>query len=326
MKNKKKLMMMMGVLVSVITLIFCSLNPLTGHTQDFPAKPVTLVLPYGAGGSHDLVARILSSVAMDYLGQPIIIQAKPGAGGVIASDFVANSPPDGYTLLFGATQPNSTIPAVEGRSKGPDDLLAVCRINYSPFAVGVQFDAPYKNLKELIEWCKANPGKMKYGNLGPWSAGDIFWKEMNKDFGITVRNIPYPGGAPAMMALLGGHVDSIVSLSSVFLPYMVEKKMRVLVALDDKRINVLPEVPTAKELGIQSVHIMWRGILAPQKTPRPIIDKLATAFMKMCQDKTVITMIDKLGDTVEYLGPDEFTRVWKGEYEHHKEMGKMFKK
>ena len=147
---------------------FCAAGVMAAEKgKEFPTKPVTLIIPVGAGGSHDLTARAVTSVAINYLGQPIIIQLKPGGGGAIGSEQVAKAAPDGYTLLFGGMGWSSTLPAVEGRSKGPDDLMAVCRINYSPTILVARADAPFKTLKEMIDYAKANPEKLIFANTGP---------------------------------------------------------------------------------------------------------------------------------------------------------------
>jgi tripartite-type tricarboxylate transporter receptor subunit TctC len=294
--------------------------------QEFPTKPVTLIVPLGAGGSNDLTARALVSVGADYLGQPVIVQVRAGGGGAIGSDLVAKAAPDGYTLLFGGPGPNTTLPAVEGRSKGPDDLMAVCRINYSPDIISARPDAPFKTFKEMLEWAKANPGKLIYGNTGPWGAGDLPWKLIMKQTGITSRVVPYDGGGPALTALLGGHIDAMIGLTAHSLPHIKAGKIRVLAVLDDRRDPDLPDVPTCKEQGVNVTYLLWRGVLAPNGTPRPIIDKLAAAFKKMTEDKSVIAMIKQFGDEIHYLGPDEFSKVWREEYETHKEIGKQFKK
>ena len=294
--------------------------------QDYPTKPVILVIPMGAGGSHDLTARAVTSVAADYLGQPIIIQLKPGGGGAIGTEFVAKAPPDGYTLLFGGPGWATTLPAIEGRSKGPDSFEAVCRINYSPTTIVARADAPYKTFKEMIEWAKANPGKLVFASTGPWGQADLPWKLIVRLTGIVTKTVPYDGGGPAMLALLGGHADVNGGLSATLLPQIKGGKIRALAVLDNKRDSTLPDVPTAKEEGVNVVNLMWRGVAAPKGTPRPIVDKLAAAFKKMTEDKTVLSMIKQFGDEIYYLGPDEFSKVWHDEYEAHKELGKAFKK
>ena len=294
--------------------------------QDFPTKPITLINPMGAGGSHDLTMRAVTSVANDYLGQPMVVQIKSGGGGAIGSEFVAKSAPDGYTLAICGPGWNTTLPAIEGRSKGPDDLQAVCRINYSANNFVARADAPFNNLKEMIAWAKANPGQLKFGHSGLWGAADVPWKELMKKAGFTSKVIPYDGGGPCMVALLGGHIDVTANFAAQALPQIKAGKMKMIAVLDDKRNPAYPDFPTAKEQGIDVVYLMWRGILAPKATPRPVIDKLADAFKKMTADKAVVAMIKSFGDVPNFLGPDEFGKVWRAEYELHKEMGKLYKK
>jgi len=296
------------------------------QAQEFPTKPVTLVIPFGAGGSHDLTARAVTSVAADYLGQPMLVSLKPGGGGAIASDFVTKAAPDGYTLLFGGSGPNTTLPAIEGRSKGPDDFLAICRVNYSPALIVARGDAPYKTFKEMLAWAKSNPGKLIFGNTGPWGAGDLSWKMIVKETGIDAKNVPYDGGGPALMAVLGGHVDVSGLFTAQTLPHIQSGKLKALAVTDTVRDPALKEIPTCREEGVNVVYLMWRGALAPKGTPRPIIEKLAGAFKKMTDDKSVVPMIKRFGDEINFLGPDEFTKVWREEYEIQKELAKIFKK
>ena len=315
-----------GVLAYFILITITLLGPQFVEAQEFPAKPVMLVIPFGAGGSHDLTARAVTSVAADYLGQPMLVQLKPGGGGAIASDFVSKAAPDGYTLLFGGSGPNTTLPAIEGRSKGPDDFVAVCRVNYSPAVIIARADAPYKTFKEMVAWAKSNPGKLIFGNTGPWGAGDLSWKRIIKETGIETKNVPYDGGGPALMAILGGHVDVSGLFSAQTLPHIQAGKLRVLAVTDTERDPSLKDIPTCKEQGVNVVYLMWRGVLAPKGTPRGAIDKLAAAFKKMTEDKSVVPMIKRFGDEINFLGPDEFAKVWREEYETQKELGKIFKK
>lgn len=314
------------VLAYFIVLTITLLGSQFVQAQEYPTKPVVLVIPFGAGGSHDLTARAVTSVAADYLGQPMLVQLKPGGGGAIASDFVSKAAPDGYTLLFGGSGPNTTLPAIEGRSKGPDDFVAVCRVNYSPAIIVARTDAPYKTFKEMVAWAKSNPGKLVFGNTGPWGAGDLSWKMIIKEAGIETKNVPHDGGGPALMAILGGHVDVSGLFSAQTLPHIQAGKLRVLAVTDTERDPSLKDIPTCKEQGVNVVYLMWRGVLAPKGTPRGIIDRLAAAFKKMTEDKSVVPMIKRLGDEINFLGPDEFTKVWREEYETQKELGKIFKK
>ena len=313
-------------LVCLIVLIVSVIGPQIVQAQEYPGKPVTLVIPFGAGGSHDLTARAVTSVAADYLGQPMLVQPKPGGGGAIASEFVAKAVPDGYTLLFGGSGPNSTLPAIEGRSKGPDDFVAVCRVNYSPAVIIARADAPYKTFKEMLTWAKANPGKLVFGNTGPWGAGDLSWKMIIKETGIDTKNVPHDGGGPALVALLGGHVDVSGLFSAQTLPHIQAGKLRPLAVTDIRRDPAMKNIPTCKEEGVNIFYVMWRGALAPKGTPRVVVERLAAAFKKMGEDKSVVPMINKLGDEINYLGPDEFAKFWREEYETQKDLGKTFKK
>ncbi len=300
-------------------------HPASG-AEDFPVKPITLVIPFGAGGSHDLTARALSSVAPQYLGQPLIVQLRPGGAGAIGSDQVAKAKPDGYTLLFGAPGPNSTLPAVEGRSVGPDGPTAVAKINDSPGLLMTRPDRPYKTLKELVEWAKANPGKLTHATTGPWGASDVPMKQLMKDTGISVQLVPYDGGGPAMLATLGGHVDTSFLLTAQSLPHIRAGKLRPLAVIGTKRHPDLPDVPTAREQGFNVVYTIWRTVLAPKDTPRPIVEKLAGAFKQMTEDKSFQALVKQLGDETGYLGSDDFLKEWRAEFEAHRELGKLYKK
>ena len=144
--------------------------------------------------------------------------------------------------------------------------------------------------------------------------------------GITSRVVPHDGGGPALIAILGGHIDMTGGFAAQSMAHIKAGKLRVLAVLDYKREPDLPDVPTAREEGVDVVYLMWRGILAPKGTPRPIIDKLAAAFKKMTEDSSVIGMLKRFGDEVQFLGPDEFGKLWREEYEAQKEVAKIYKK
>jgi len=294
--------------------------------QEFPTKPITLIVPYGPGGSFDLIGRAFTSVAVDYLKQPIIFQLKPGGGGAIGTELVAKAAPDGYTLLLAGPGPTCTLPAIEGISKGPNDFIAICRINKIAGLVMVRTDSPFKTFKGVLDYAKANPGKLTYGNAGTWGPSDLPWRLVKMETGIVTRDIPHDGGGPCLMALLGGHIQVSILLPTQSLPQIKAGKLRALATLDSKRDPEVPDVPTLLELGVKVVSYSWKGFAAPKGTPRPIIEKLAMAFNKMSKDKSVLSMIKQLGDELEYLGPEEFAKVWREEYEALKELGKTIKK
>jgi len=297
--------------------------------SEYPTKPIVLVVPSSAGSASDLIMRAVTSVAHDYLGQPIVIKLMPGGGGAIGSDLVAKSAPDGYTLLAGVSTWSTGLPAIEKRSKGPEDLQPVCRINYSPTIIAARPDAPFKNFKEMMAWIKANPGKLLVGTPGPWSPPDVVWKFLMKEEGINVKVVPFQGGGRMTAALLGGHIDVGHSIPSMAMNFRGTGKMVFMVILDDKRLEELPEVPTSIEEGldprINSLGKAWRGVLAPKGTPRPIIERLATAFKKMCEDKTVKSIFKRYGEKIAFLGPDELREEWWKEYKIYQRIGEIHK-
>jgi tripartite-type tricarboxylate transporter receptor subunit TctC len=285
--------------------------------QEFPTKPVELVLPFGPGGSHDLTARAVASVAQPHLGQPLLVVLRPGGGGAVGSQAVIRAKPDGYTLLFGGSGPNTTFALVHKAPIGPDQFTSVARINYSAPILGARADAPFKTLKELVEYAKKNPGKVNFANSGPWGAADLPMRMIGKAAGFEYNNIPHDGGGPAMLAVLGGHADITFGFTAQFMPQIAAGKIRPLAITDVKRHPDLPNVPTVKEEGHDVVFTMWRSVLAPRATPPAVVDKLEGAFRKLSEDKSFVALIKSLGDQVHFLGGKEFEKTWRDEWEQH---------
>lgn len=309
-----------------ILLLLSALAPKLLLAQEFPNRPIIMVIPQSPGGASDAITRTVIAKAVEYLGQPILIQNKPGAGGIIGTEFVAKSKPDGYTLLFATPGYTTTLPAIEGTSKGPDDLDAVCRLNYTQLVFVAHPDAPFKTFKGMLESAKANPGKLVFGNSGHWSMPDVAWKLIKVDTGITSRDIPHDGGGPLIMAILGGVVQVTALYPSNVLAQIKAGKLRPIAVMNNKRLPELPNVPTVKEEGVDALVFGWRAIMAPKGTPRPIIDKLALAFKKMTEDKTIIEGLKRIDNEVDYKGTDEFTEEWRNDFRKSKELAKIFQK
>jgi tripartite-type tricarboxylate transporter receptor subunit TctC len=308
-----------GMLFSIALLsgLFIGFPPVEA-AQPFPSQSITLVVPKEAGGAHDVTARAVTSISKAVLGQSFVILLKPGGGGAIASDYVAKADPDGYTLLYGDPASNSSMPALTGRSKGPDDLAAVCQLGVNNSLVVARADAPYKTFKEMVAYAKANPNVIKYATAGALSSREIEWKELMNEMGIKTKIIPYDGGNPAIVAVLGGHADITAAGIPTSGPHIKSGKMVGLYIVGAKRDPAFPDVPTWKEVGIGNYNVFWRTVFAPKGTPRPIIDKLAAGFKQMLEDKTVQATLEKIGDDPTYMGPDEFTKYWRAEYDMYK--------
>ena len=283
--------------------------------QEFPAKPIELVLPFGPGGSHDLTARAVASVAQQYLGQPLLVVLKPGGGGAVGSQQVIRAKPDGYTLLFGGTGPNTIFALVQKVPIGLEHLTPVARINHSPAVFAVRNEAPWKTFHEAIDYAKKNPGKFNFANTGPWGAADYPMRLIARVAGIDYNNIPHDGGGPAMLAVLGGHADATFSFAPQLIPQITAGKMRALAVSGSKRVGNLPNAPTVGEQGYEVNFTMWRGVLAPKGTPQPIVDKLEAAFRKISEDKSFQALIKQLGDEVDFQGAKEFEATWRQEWD-----------
>jgi tripartite-type tricarboxylate transporter receptor subunit TctC len=299
----------------LLALLMSFTPAIVATAQEFPTKPVELVLPYAAGGSHDLTARAVASVAHEYLGQPLLVVLKPGGGGAVGSQQVIKAKPDGYTLAFGGTGPNTVFAMVQKVPIGPDQFTPVARINHSPTIFAVRAEAPWKSFREVIEYAKKNPGKFNFANTGPWGAADLPMRLIGRAAGIEYNNIPHDGGGPATLAVLGGHADATFGFSPQLLPQVAAGKMRALAITDTKRHRDLPNVPTLKEEGVDVVFIMWRSVLAPKGTPQPILDKLEATFRKISEDKSFQALIRGLGDDVQFQGGKEFETTWRQEWE-----------
>ncbi len=186
---------MKRLVIGWMVVVLCSfVFPPVLRAQDFPTRPITVVVPKEPGGAHDITARGMANVAKKYLGQPMLVEIKPGGGGAIGADYVAKSPADGYTILFGDSGVNSGKPAQSGRSKGPDDMVAICIINYSITPILVRSDAPYKTFKEFMDYARKHPNEVKYAAAGAGSWNEMAWKQVEQETGIKTRIIPYEGG------------------------------------------------------------------------------------------------------------------------------------
>jgi tripartite-type tricarboxylate transporter receptor subunit TctC len=291
-------------LLAVLLMVF---SGVAASAADYPEKPITLIIPLGAGGSHDLNARVFTSVIPTYLGQPMVIKLMPGAGGQIGTAAAVKAKPDGYTLIFTHNFIDQLQPVVE---KLPYDttkaLITVWRLNYGTPVFYGKPDRPYKTLQELIAWAKKNPGKLKFGSTGKWGAGETPGALVFSRNGLDVNYIPYKGGGPALQAALKGDVDVTVGFPAQSLPYLKTGQLRFYAVGADQRLKEAPDCPTLKELGypVESL-LMSRIIMAPRKTPPERIKILQDAFRKLYKDKTFIKLMDNLGENMEFMdGPD----------------------
>jgi tripartite-type tricarboxylate transporter receptor subunit TctC len=250
--------------------------------QEFPAKPVRLIVPFAAGGPNDLAIRPLTGKLQEYLGQPFVIDYRAGANGVIGTDYVAKSPPDGYTLLV--ISASYTINVAMSASLPFDplkDLTAVSSIATSDIILVVNPAVPARTVKEFVALARARPGKMTYGSSGTGGSLHMGAVLLSLVTGIDMVHVPYKGAILSLTDVMGGHVDSMFIAASAAIPQIQGGKVRALAVTSRRRAPSLPDVPTFAEAGFPTVEVDSRyGVLAPAATPREVIAKLNAAIVK----------------------------------------------
>ena len=247
--------------------------------QPFPSKPVTMIVPWPAGGSTDITMRALAEATGKYLGQPVIVENKPGAAGTLGAGAMLNAKPDGYTV----TQiPISVfrLPHIEKTPYDPlTDLTYILGISGYTFGVVVRTEAAWKTWAEFVAFAKANPDKISYGTPGANTSLHITMEEIGFKQGIKWVHVPHKGNAPAMAALLGGHIDSVAD-STGWGPHVNAGKMRLLVTWGENRTKRWPDVPTLKELGYDAEVYLWTGLFVPKGVPAPVLKTIRSAVQR----------------------------------------------
>ncbi len=313
-----------SIMLAAAVALWAGTSP--AKASDYPTKPITLINPFSPGGSHDMLGRAFVAVAQKYMSQPIVIVNKPGASGQIGGLAGAQATPDGYTLTENSASMTGTLEweLAEGRKNSytRHDFVNIIALNMSPPLVIVPYNSPWNTLADLIRDCKTKPEHYAFSSGGLYAMSHIPAELLVKAAGITCRHVPYNGGGPAVTAVVGGHVDFATQFPSSSLSLVRGNKLRVLAVQGDRRLKLIPDVPTVKELGIGAEYYAWVGICAPVKTPRPIVEKLREVARKVVEDKAYVDMIENLGDEVRYMSGEDLTKYWDVESERIAELFK----
>lgn len=293
-----------------------ALAPLAAAAQDaakdFPSKPITLIVPYAAGGSSDTRARQLGEKLQKILGKPVVVENKAGGNGNIGTDAIARATPDGHTIGVGNFAPLSVNKALNPKlSYDPKtDLVPVVLLEKGPVVLIVNSTkSPYKSVQELVAAAKATPGKLSYASAGAGGAYHLAGEMFNQSTGTTGVHIPYKGGGPATNDLLAGTVDYMFDMVPASLGYLkaTPPKMRALAVASDKRLPAIPDVPTFNELGIKNMEISnWLGIIAPKGTPPAIVAKLNQAINQALKEPDLAQRITSQGNEIGGGTPQDF--------------------
>jgi tripartite-type tricarboxylate transporter receptor subunit TctC len=277
--------------------------------QEYPNRPVRIIVPYAAGGATDILARMMGRGMQERLGQPVVIDNRPGAAGGIGTAIAAQAPADGYTLLFGNSGPNAINPSMykDLQYNAEKDFQAISNVADTPFILVVPTKVPVKNVKELIALGKAEPGKHFYGSVGIGSASHITSEMLNVMAGTRFQHVPYKGSGPASIAAMAGEVTMYFGSGPEISNHVRAGTLRPLAISTEKRSPLAPDIPTFAEAGLPGFVVnVWFGLLAPAATPRPIIDKLNRVIVETVNSPEVQEGIRNANSVPAPSTPDEF--------------------
>ncbi|MEI7571088.1 MAG: tripartite tricarboxylate transporter substrate binding protein [Alcaligenaceae bacterium] len=304
------------------TLALCAGMALCGFGAQaqgvYPDKSIRMVVPYNAGGGTDVLARAIAVGAGKILKQTIVVDNKPGASGMIGSDFVAKAAPDGYTILMTAADTHSINPHVYPKIAydALKDFAPIAQVGLLPYALVVNPKVPAKNIHEFIALAKSQPGKLTYASWGVGSSSQVAMEMLKVLSGLDILHVPFTGAAPAMTAVLGGQVDAMFVPLSLAVPNAEAGKVVVMGLGAPARFVGAPNMPTLAEQGIKVFTSPWISILGPAKMPKAAVDAIYSAVNEAVKDPQIIDLMIKGGLQLEVLNPEQFGKVLVSEFEH----------
>ncbi|WP_455282925.1 Bug family tripartite tricarboxylate transporter substrate binding protein [Cupriavidus necator] len=284
----------------------------------YPSRPVTLVVSAAAGGTTDLAARMISEPLAKALGQPVVVDNRPGGSGGIAAQLVARAKPDGYTLMLQYSGYHVITPLlIKNLSWDPvKDFAPVANILSAPQVLVVRPSLPVKTLKELVAYAKANPDKLNYASSGNGSLQHVSTELLNQMAGTKITHVPYKGTGPAMTDLLGGSVDLTITTPPPLMGHIAAGKLRPLVVTSKTRLPSLKDVPSAPEAGYPDLDVSsWFAMYAPAGTPKAVIDKLTGEIDKIMRTEAFRKKAEELGAEAKYMNPQQLAQYQKAELE-----------
>ncbi|SMC79491.1 Tripartite-type tricarboxylate transporter, receptor component TctC [Polynucleobacter kasalickyi] len=294
-------------------ILLFSFNPVQAA---FPDKPIKVIIGFSAGGPLDSHLRLLTENLQSILGQPIIVDYKSGAGGVLGAQFVAQSPPDGYTILLANTGTMVINPAIYAKSSYDTlkDFQPIARTAQQPLAFIVNKDLPVNSLKEFITYAKANPSKLNYGSSGNGGISHLVPEMLKTETSILMTHIPFKGSAPAFTDLIAGHVQFMAESLPQAANYAKQGRLKVLAITSAKRNPALPNIPTVIETGVANIEVVgFYGILGPKGMPPEVLNKLSQAFKETLESPEIQKKMVDQGADPAYLNADQFTKFLSAE-------------
>lgn len=296
--------------IAILVLALCSFAG--AHAQSWPSRPVKLVVSFPPGTTPDTVARVVAPRMQEALGQPVVVENRAGAGGNVAADAVAKSPADGYTLLVSTNAAVATNKVLyDNLPYDPErDLATISLLATAPQALVTHTSVPVKTFKEFLDFARRNPGRMSYGTTGSGSASHLTMELLKADAKLFIVHIPYRGFPQAVTDMLAGNIETMFAIIPGVLPHIKSGKLTPLAVTALKRSDLLPEVPSVKELGYPQLEsLAWIGMLAPAKTPPEVIERLHVEVRKALDLPESKRLLTNAGFDVAGTSPAEF-RAW----------------
>jgi len=283
----------------------------------YPSKPITLIVPFPPGGVADIVGRPFAEALSRELKTPVIIENKPGAGGGIGMGAVAKAKADGYTLLMALSSISILPEADKVLGRAPlyqlDQFTPIARLTADPTILAVRADSPWKTLQDFVADARRRPGAITYGSSGNYGTMHVPMEMFAHRADVKLLHVPFTGGGPAVVALLGGQVDALSTGPSTVLQHVKAGKVRVLASWGDHRLASLPDVKTLTEAGFDAVFFQWCALFAPAGTPEPILSRLREAARVAAADPRFVNTLATVETPVQYLDAPEMRRFWEAD-------------
>ena len=307
----KKVLILLGIMLS------CSL-----HAQEYPTKPMKIIVGYAAGGAVDLIARSLAKGMSETLGQPIVIENKPGGGTNIATKLLIDSPSDGYTLMLAANALAANKSLYKPQPFDPElDVTSIALVGNVPVVLATSVNSKYTNLAEVIKAAKLKPDDITFGSPGNGATPHMAVKFFEQAAGISLKHVPYKGGSAAITDLIGGQIDLVATNMLEIAPQVKAGKVKILAVMSPKRSPLFPEVPTIAESGYPGFEaFVWYGLIAPAKLPNAIANKLHAAVEKSLASKEMVDRLSSAGGEVTPGPRSQLVNLIKSETRRYEKM------